>query len=635
MTALDSVRQRIEDRTGHPIRNGSARCPAHDDGSPSLSINSTPEGKVLLHCHAGCDIGAVLHALDLEPGDLFDDDGHRGNGTRPEIVATYDYTDESGELLFQVVRRRPKDFRQRRPNGRGGWHWKLGDTRRVLYRLPQVLAAIEAGHEITVCEGEKDVHAAEGAGMIATTMPMGAGKWRPEHTATLAGATVNIVADNDEKGLAHAAHVATELTNAGCDVQVFRPADGFKDLAEHLGAGLDLEDLVTISDDEAATETTGTPRLRYLATRISDVEPEKVRWLWPGRLPLGKLAVLDGDPDVGKSTLALDIVARVTTGEPMPPGGLMPNHPANVVLMAAEDGLGDTIRPRLDAAGADVTRVHHFDKAPRVDPDTGEVTWKFPSIPEDIDALDALVVDTGAVLVVVDVLMAYLSGKADSYKDQDVRRNLERLADMATRRGCCVLLLRHLRKSRGTALYAGGGSVGIVGLARAGMIAAADPDDETGQRRILARSKGNLAAAWPSLAYTLTADKLDGVARVEWLGEVDTSADQLMVHRVENGGDDTDDAAAVLAQLLGDGPMWVKQVIDAMADAGFSKDQAKRAKAKLKVRSEKFGAPGDAEQGWKWVLASPEGSTKGAKGAASETPPPSHPSLPSDPSEAP
>jgi RecA-family ATPase len=235
---------------------------------------------------------------------------------------------------------------------------------------------------------------------------------------------------------------------------------------------------------------------------LADVEPERVRWLWSRRLPLGKLVTLDGDPDVGKSTLCLDLAARLTTGRPMPGEALALVPASDVVLLAAEDGLGDTIRPRLDAAGADVARVHHFDAVPIYDEHGQVAAWAPPTLPEHIGALETLARSTGAVLVVVDVLMAYLSGRADSHRDQDVRRGLAPLAEMAERVGACVLLLRHVPKSQrraGAGLSAGSGSMGIIGLARAGMVAAVDPEDPTGQRRVLARAKGNLAPPWRSL----------------------------------------------------------------------------------------------------------------------------------------
>lgn len=366
-------------------------------------------------------------------------------------------------------------------------------------------------------------------------------------------------------------------------------------------------------------------------TRLADVAPERVRWLWPGRVPLGKLTVLDGDPALGKSTLCLDLAARVSTGAPMPDGGFGDvEGPGGVVILSAEDGIGDTIRPRADAAGADPTRLHVLEHVPTLDADGQPNGARPPSIPGDVDRLEVAVSTVGAVLVVVDVLAAFLHARTDSYRDQDVRGALMPLARMAERCGCAVVVLRHLAKSGGGhAIYRGGGSIGIIGAARSGLLVGHDPDDES--RNVLAVVKANLAPLAPSLAYKLVSDERRGCARVGWLGEVAHTADALVSAEPGGGHEDGHDAASVLAEVLADGPVWVKLALDAMADAGFSKDQAKRAKAKLHVRSVKCGRPGDPESGWKWELpGDSEESAKGAKGAASENVHPSPASLPSE-----
>jgi hypothetical protein len=170
-------------------RNGKgwqARCPAHDDGRASLSINEGTDRRALLHCHAGCDTTAVVSGLGLKLADLMPPraeartPSNRTSGGKkrpPRVVATYDYCDERGELLYQVMRREPKDFRQRRRVGQD-WEWSLGDVRRVLYRLPDVLAA--KGESVFVVEGEKDADALMKLNLCATTNAGGAGKWRAE-----------------------------------------------------------------------------------------------------------------------------------------------------------------------------------------------------------------------------------------------------------------------------------------------------------------------------------------------------------------------------------------------------------------------------------------------------------------------
>src|SRR5215218_10051098 len=192
---------------------------------------------------------------------------------------------------------------------------------------------------------------------------------------------------------------------------------------------------------------------------VADVDRELVTWLWRDRIPRGKVTVLDGDPGTGKSTLTLTITAKVTTGSPFPDGSRP--EPADVILLSAEDEIGDTIRPRLEAAGADLERCW-------VLPDVREEGEppRPPELPLDLARLEDLAKDRAAALVVIDPLMAFLSGAVDAHRDQDVRRVLASMAYMAARTGAAVLIVRHMNKSGGSSpLYRGGGSIGIVGAA--------------------------------------------------------------------------------------------------------------------------------------------------------------------------
>jgi hypothetical protein len=185
MTA-DSLARALEAR-----RSGSscwmAKCPAHDDNNPSLSIREL-DGKVLVHCHSGCAQRNVIHALKARG--LWQSERSKN----PRIVATYDYTDENGNLLYQVVRYQPTDFRQRRPDGCGGWIWKKG-ARQVLYHLREVLEA----PIVFVVEGEKDCESLRAAGFVATTNAGGAkAPWLPQFTEALRNREVILIPDNDE-----------------------------------------------------------------------------------------------------------------------------------------------------------------------------------------------------------------------------------------------------------------------------------------------------------------------------------------------------------------------------------------------------------------------------------------------------
>jgi hypothetical protein len=226
-------------------------CPAHEDQRASLSVKEGRDGRVVLHCHAGCRPEDVITALALGWADLFPE----GRKPKAEIVVCYDYTDADGTLLYQAVRYFPKDFRRRRPDGNGGWIWNLRGIRPVLYRLPRVLAAVETGQIVYVVEGEKDVHALERAGATATTVLGGVnGTWRPEFSELLAQTRVVVVADHDEPGLERADKLAAGIREHGGQVELVRPVPDHKgaDAAAHLAAGHGLDDFLPLSPLETA-----------------------------------------------------------------------------------------------------------------------------------------------------------------------------------------------------------------------------------------------------------------------------------------------------------------------------------------------------------------------------------------------
>jgi putative DNA primase/helicase len=321
----------------------------------------------------------------------------------------------------------------------------------------------------------------------------------------------------------------------------------------------------------------------FTAIRMADVAAEQVSWLWPGRIPLGKLVVLDGDPGVGKSTLALTFGAVVSTAGRWP-DGTQCRYPGDVILLSAEDGLADTIRPRLDAADADVSRVYAVQGVPIDD----EGSLRPPTL-DDIAQLRDLIKATDARLVIIDVLMAYLPINTDSHRDQDVRKVLARLTSLAEATGCTVLLLRHLNKGKGDALYRGGGSIGIVGAARVGLLAATDPDDS--DLRVLAPLKNNLAAAPPSLTYRLVPHDLFDVARVQWVGESSHSAGDLLAPRDDEQSAVTEAQNWLEDYLTQEGRCPSKDAKAEGRKVGHSQSSIDRAARKLNVIIEPRGFP--------------------------------------------
>ncbi len=337
----------------------------------------------------------------------------------------------------------------------------------------------------------------------------------------------------------------------------------------------------------------GTEEVEPVGVLLADVAPERVEWLWEGRIPKGKLTLIDGDPGLGKSNITTDAAARITSGRAWPDGS--PCEKGGVVLMNAEDGLADTIRPRVDAAGGDVSKVLALATVPD---EYGED--RLLSIPDDIPIIERGIRQVGASLVVMDPLMAFLGGNVNSHKDQDIRRALAPLARMAERTGAAVVIVRHLNKATGgSALYRGGGSIGIIGAARAALLVAEDPEDDA--RRVLASLKHNLAEPAPSLAFSITTAG-NGAARVEWQGETTFGAHALL--RVPADDEEKSamaEAMEFLRDALGDGPMAAKAMQRDAAAADISKATLNRAKQALKVRSVKEG-----DGSWSWHLPGKE-----------------------------
>jgi putative DNA primase/helicase len=616
MSAIDRVVSHFKNAK----RNGDgwqAICPAHDDQKPSLSIRQGRDGRVLLKCMASCDTRAVVAAAGLEMADLFDEHTNgtstngNGNGTRPHVVAEYRYVDEAGAHLFDVVRYDPKKFLQRSASG----EWKMDGVRRVPYRLPQLRAGVDAGRHVLVVEGEKDADALVGAGFVATCNPGGAGKWRAEYDEHFRDAHVAILPDNDAPGRAHARDVATHLFGVAADVRIVElpgvPVKG--DVSDWLGAGGTAEQLKAIvratpvlTSAPVATATGGTNDgasvARVEIVSIADVKARPVRWIWRDYLPLGKLVVFDGLPGQGKSTLALDIAARGSRGAGMPDGSPGLGTSWGTLILSYEDDAADTIRPRLEAAGADLTRIGHIVGVAY----NGDPELLPPSLPKDVEAIDAeLVARPDVRLLIIDPLMAALSADVDSHRDQDVRRPLARLARMAAERNVCVIIVRHVRKGHGgNAIYAGGGSVGISGQARVVLIVEQHPDDAS--LAVLAVAKANMSAIPPARAFrkvlaTVPTDagELIHTSRLEWTGETNLTADELLAARGDGGPSEGKDAADWLRDVLQPGRMERES-------AGFSERTLDRVAKRLGIQRTRDGFGADMRA--YWTLSAPSSS---------------------------
>lgn len=254
---------------------------------------------------------------------------------------------------------------------------------------------------------------------------------------------------------------------------------------------------------------------------VSSVAMETVAWLWRRYIPVGYITLLDGEPDKGKSLMTLDTVARVTTGARMPDGtrGI---EPAGAVIWTVEDGLADVIRPRLERAGADTDRIVHRSVA--VDFLEG---YSRSLTVADTERMRRDIERVNAKLVVLDPLSAFL-GKADSHRDSDVRAALSTMQNLLHEMGVASLFIRHLTKEvGGSAMSRGLGSIAGVALSRSALIVGREEPGDPTSMCVLARIKGNLGPAAPSLRYRAVGepDNEDAPPWIEWHGVSDKSAD--------------------------------------------------------------------------------------------------------------
>jgi 5S rRNA maturation endonuclease (ribonuclease M5) len=319
------------------------RCPVHEDREASLSVGEGRNQPVVLKCQAGCDTNDILAALNLswpelnKPREQVDDRYQQGrrNGQPYSSGSKYDYVDEHGALLFQVMRSPDKKFRQRRPDPAkaGDWIWSLGETRRVLYRLPEVIEAVKNGQIVYIAEGEKDVDNIRTQGFAATCNSGGAGSWRAEYTEFLREAVVIICADKDKPGQAHARQIRDALLEVGATVEIHESTVG-KDVSDHLAAGYGLDEMETTWTNDVRPKITLAPDLdQFLA--VSD-EDEQYSWLVEGLLERGDRVILTGYEGTGKSVLARQMSICIAAGvHPFKHGIKIP--PRRVLIIDCEN----------------------------------------------------------------------------------------------------------------------------------------------------------------------------------------------------------------------------------------------------------------------------------------------------------
>jgi DNA repair protein RadA/Sms len=333
---------------------------------------------------------------------------------------------------------------------------------------------------------------------------------------------------------------------------------------------------------EAAKDRSRADRIPLLAC-IADVQRESVSWVWDNRIALGKLMEMVGDGGVGKSFTSQAIAAAISRGFGLP--GQQRTEPANAILINAEDGLSDTLRPRLEDMGADLSRI--FSLTGLKDKEGRERSLSL----EDLDVIENATTAHSAKLLVIDPVIAFTAAK-DTHKASDVRSLLAPLAAIAGKQRCAIITIRHLTKSAAKVEYRGQGSADFFNASRLAFLCGEDPEDRT--RKIFCQIKSNLGPKMPSLSYSIE----DG--RFLWGEESSLTADQILAVPADtNERSKLDEAKEFLTDLLADEPLESTKVLKEARQAGIAEKTLYRAKDALGVKPKKNGFGG----GWVWDLS--------------------------------
>lgn len=317
---------------------------------------------------------------------------------------------------------------------------------------------------------------------------------------------------------------------------------------------------------------------------MEQVEVEKIDWLLYPFIPFGKVTIVQGDPGEGKTTMVLQIIAKLTKGEAVLPSGsdepaleekTMDLEPINVIYQTAEDGLGDTIKPRLLSAGADCSRVMVID-------DNDQALTMMDA------RLEEAIIKTKARLVVLDPIQGFLGAAVDMHRANEIRPLMKRVAVLAEKYYCAIILIGHMNKnSNGKSSYRGLGSIDFQAAARSVLIVGRIKDEP--EIRVVCHVKSSLAPEGKSIAF-----RLDKDTGFEWIGEYDISADDLLSG--DNRGQKIHEAKEFLKEILVSSSVAQTKVAEEAESRGIKKKTLWNAKNELEIESVKIGNQ------WFWML---------------------------------
>jgi archaellum biogenesis ATPase FlaH len=425
-----------------------ALCPFHGDTKPSLSIDLK---KGIWHCF-GCEASGNIVSFYMKQYEVdyetalkeLESIGETQPSASPRIVATYDYVNEDGKPLFQVVRFKPKEFRMRRPDRKGGWSWDLRDVRLVPYNLPQILEAKKAlriifqgkilkilpSKQIFIAEGEKDADALRNKGLVATCNPMGAGKWREEFNEHFNGAKVVIIPDNDDAGRKHAETVAQNLKVITKSVKVVSlpnlPERG--DITDWLYRGGTRNELISLIGKTPIWESRSLLSFLMKGSDLIAMNVE-VTWLIERLIPQRSVTILHGRGGIGKTWLSLQLADAVSKGTNFMN---LQTRKATVVYVDFENSL-DVLHERVHEINASKVYFWHLSNKEIAPPKLDKENWtEYKNLPQGS-------------LLIFDTLRA--SQNTDENSSKDMAFILNRLKELREK-GFTIIMLHHTPKGR-------------------------------------------------------------------------------------------------------------------------------------------------------------------------------------------
>ena len=528
-----------------PCGNGyKAKCPAHNDNNPSLSITDSKD-RTLICCHKGCSIEDVLSSLGLKMSDLFYE-----HTFIPQVLnneKSYLYHNIDGEVIARKQRRADKSFYWYIPDENGGWKTGLNGLQIPPYNLPNLLKA----QVVFIVEGEKDADTLINLGRTATTAPNGAGsKWHSTYNDYFSAKSIIILPDNDDAGRKYAETIAKNLLPVAASVKILdlthiHPdlpdkgdiSDIFVSRKDDNAVLSDLDNLVAKAPSyhkaNSANPLADKNAPPLVFKRMVDILPKKTTYLVEPYLPAGRVSILTGIAGTMKTYLALYFASCLSTGTPLFSDVKGENSSLNTLYISWENDPEEDIRPRLEKLGANLKHIF--------------VPEKFTNLTLSDSELEEAIMTYEASLVVIDPLQSFL-GSANLNRTDDMRPLLDKLGEICKRTECAVLLISHMnKKETDSALNRINGSADLRNFARNILMTGYDPNDDGSN--VLAHAKNNMGALGHSVKYRY--DENCGIV----LGDIcDLGAEDILLNppkrQVKKAAKSMDEAKRLLNEIF-------------------------------------------------------------------------------------